>query len=476
MARRPRSRRRLPFFAALFPYLGGKRRLCPVIFREIDLLLPRRHWQGRTFLDGFLGGGSVSLYAKAMGFRVVATDIAERSIVVGRALIENSRTRLTREDVVRILTPNDDEPALRVERELVPHVFTRNVARFIDRALSFADGTPDPAKAALVRMLAIRVALLEHPMSQVRKGTIHRMASGQYESITESCVHHYVEGLRLTRLERLWTLARQINAGVFHGEGKVIRASVFDVLPTVEADVAYFDPPYPGVMSYEKEYRVIDEILEGASRPTSPFTAKDGAAMIDGLFERARHIPIWLLSLGNEVVTLSDLEEKMRRLGRETRAIEIKYQHLPAVANEEKKRANREFLVVGWDPEAPLLRGLSGDRVGLDRPHERLVTEDLGVPVHLKEDGRGPQGAAPGAFLGDPLEDGEPSLSDEALPGLGEQVVPEAEHDVDLPDPGLVEGTVHRDGEVAVVTPVAHGPSLPRAGRGVKSERSPHHG
>ena len=46
----------------------------------------------------------------------------------------------------------------------------------------------------------------------------------------------------------------------------------------------------------------------------------------------------------------------MARLGRETRAIEIRYQHLPAVATEEKKGTNREFLVVGWDPEAALLR------------------------------------------------------------------------------------------------------------------------
>ena len=346
-----RSRRKLAFFGALFPYLGGKRRLCPLIFREIDRLLPRRTWPGRTFLDGFLGGGSVSLYAKAMGFRVVACDIADRSVVVGRALIENNRAKLTKEDIVRILTPNP-EPALRVEREMAPHIFTNNVARFIDRALSQARTASDPAKSALLAMLAIRVAMLEHPMSQIRKGTIHRLASGEYESITESCVHHFVDGLRLTRLERVWKLAEQINAGVLAGDGKVLKRSVFEVLPEIEADVAYFDPPYPGVMSYEKEYRVIDEILEGSTKPTSPFTAKGGAAMIDGLLDRARHIPIWLLSLGNEVVTLSDLEEKMRRLGRDTQAIEIKHQHLPAVATEEKKRRNREFLVVGWDAEA----------------------------------------------------------------------------------------------------------------------------
>lgn len=75
--RRTRSRK-LALWAALPPYLGGKRRLCPLIFREVDRLVPRCHWAGLTFLDGFLGGGSVSLYAKAQGFRVVATDIAER--------------------------------------------------------------------------------------------------------------------------------------------------------------------------------------------------------------------------------------------------------------------------------------------------------------------------------------------------------------------------------------------------------------
>jgi len=155
----------------------------------------------------------------------------------------------------------------------------------------------------------------------------------------------------LTKPDKLWDLAKQINAGVFQGEGRVIKRSVLDTLPDIDADVAYFDPPYPGVMSYEKEYKIIDEILEGKSRPTSPFTAKDGARMIDNIFEKAVHIPVWLLSLGNAVVGLSELEEKMARLGKSTRAIEIKYQHLQSVATQEKNEKNREFLVIGWDQD-----------------------------------------------------------------------------------------------------------------------------
>ena len=342
--------RKLAIFGALPAYLGGKRRLCPTIFREIDKVLPRRAWAHKTFLDGFLGGGSASLYAKAQGFRVVATDIAERGIVVGRALIENSRVKLAREDVLR-LAKEDHAPPGRIESEYFPSVFTKDQARFLDRTLRIAADTPDCAKAALYKLLAIRVALLAHPMSQVRKGTIHRLETGEYESITESCLYHYVGGLRLTRHKKLWELAQQINAGVFEGNGHVMKLDILEALPDIDADVMYADPPYEQVMSYEKEYRVLDEILEGESRATSAFTKKGGSAMIDNLLENATHIPVWVLSFGNAAVGIDDLEAKMARLGRKTKALEIKYQHLPAVATKERKRTNREFLVIGWDPK-----------------------------------------------------------------------------------------------------------------------------
>ena len=79
--------------------------------------------------------------------------------------------------------------------------------------------------------------------------------------------------------------------------------------------------------------------------------------MIDGLLERALHIPVWILSLGNAVVSVEELEAKMAKHGRWTKAIALKYQHLPAVATEEKKRENREFLVVGVDESSALVRG-----------------------------------------------------------------------------------------------------------------------
>lgn len=350
-----------PVHRALPPYLGGKRKLCPVIFREIDRVVSREHWHNLVFLDGFLGGGSVSLYAKALGFSVISTDLATRAIVIGDALIANDHIRLTRDDLVRVLATTIDETTPNAMR-LVPAVFTENVGEVIDKLLHTAGHSSIQAKAALLRLLAIRVAMLAHPMSQVRPGTAHRATEGAWESITPSCLGHYVDALRLDTLGELWHLGQKTNAGVIPGRGRVIQGDVLEILPEIQADVMYADPPYSGVMSYEKEYRIIDQLLEGITRPTSPFTARDGASMIDTLLDRAQHIPIWILSFGNAVASLEELEAKMIRRGRHTKAIAIHYQHLPAIATDEKKESNREYLLIGVDPRSTLPLRLEGAR------------------------------------------------------------------------------------------------------------------
>ncbi len=335
--------------------------MCPIILREIDRVVSREHWRNLVFLDGFLGGGSVSLYAKAQGFSVISTDLATRAIVIGDALIANDRVRLTRDDVTRVLATPIGETTPNAMR-MVPAIFTQSVGEVIDKLLDAADHSAIQAKAALLRLLAIRIAMLSHPMSQVRPGTAHRASTGEWESITPSCLSHYVNALRLNTPRELWRLAQKTNAGVIPGRGRVIQADVLKVLPEILADISYFDPPYSGVMSYEKEYRIIDQLLEGITRPTSPFTARDGASMIDTLLDRAQHVPIWILSFGNAVASLEELEAKMIRRGRQTRAIAIRYQHLPAVATDEKKESNREYLLIGVDPRSTLPLRLEGAR------------------------------------------------------------------------------------------------------------------
>lgn len=81
-------------FEALPAYLGSKRRLVLLILALIRELLPRDRWSEATFLHPLCGSGAVALSAKAQGFAVVASDLAERAVITARALIGNSQVRL----------------------------------------------------------------------------------------------------------------------------------------------------------------------------------------------------------------------------------------------------------------------------------------------------------------------------------------------------------------------------------------------
>ena len=84
---------------ALPAYFGGKRRLCRLLFALLATAVSPDQWGGLGFIDPFLGGGSVSLYAKSQGFHVRCNDIALRSAAIGHALIANSDTKLSEADV-----------------------------------------------------------------------------------------------------------------------------------------------------------------------------------------------------------------------------------------------------------------------------------------------------------------------------------------------------------------------------------------
>jgi len=81
-------------FQSLPSYFGGKRKLVKYIFKPI------KKKEG-VFIDAFLGGGSVSLYAKAKGYKVIANDIAFRSLIIGKAIISNNSVKLESEDLAR---------------------------------------------------------------------------------------------------------------------------------------------------------------------------------------------------------------------------------------------------------------------------------------------------------------------------------------------------------------------------------------
>ena len=94
-------------FDALPAYLGGKRRLVPLILADLAAELPRAEWPRASFCDPMCGGGAVALAAKAQGFEVYASDRARRGAIVAAALIANSSVRLREGDWLAALGADD---------------------------------------------------------------------------------------------------------------------------------------------------------------------------------------------------------------------------------------------------------------------------------------------------------------------------------------------------------------------------------
>lgn len=336
--------------------MGGKRKLCPTIFRELDRIIPRRQWRTLHLLDAFLGGGSVSLYAKAQGFRVTCCDLAIRSQLVGLGLIENGRVKLTRHDLAAILAARAEGPGPITEK-FSPAVFHANSALMLDAIMRVADRIEDPARSSLLRLLVVKLSMRIHAMSFVRPGTAHRLTTGELENISASCLRNYVHQFAITP-EDVEKEIDFLNGGVFPGRARFIFGDIMEALPNADADVAYFDPPYPGATKYEMYYATIDAMLEGERREDSAFSAKDGADLLDGMLAKAVHIPVWIMSLNNAVVPISEIEEKMAAAGRAVHATEIKclyslggWAREDGSTWEDGKRKAAEYLLLSWDRE-----------------------------------------------------------------------------------------------------------------------------
>jgi hypothetical protein len=340
--RRALSQRALSFFEALPPYPGGKRRLVPAIFGLIHAICPRASWPGLTLADPFLGGGGVALTAKALGFgRVLANDLATRSVIIGRALLENSTTTLTPLDVLQLFEASAvgcSRSGDFLERLPAP------LAEFLASAWAHVQGYPPP-KVDLARLLLMRWLLSSFPMGLPSATDSWRIRDRDFDPITYRRLHHYLSRERhLLHPRYLLRLAAKINAGVFPGSASVTQFDALALLPQIKGDVAYLDPPYGGTQSYENAYRLLDAFL-GDDHPTvSSFSST--SPPIDELLAACDHIPVLVLSMNNAVFSEQELTALVARHRCVERVISIPYTHYGPLASPRKNKANREMLVL----------------------------------------------------------------------------------------------------------------------------------
>jgi D12 class N6 adenine-specific DNA methyltransferase len=332
------------YFDALPSVLGGKRSLAPLLFGEIARAgyPPAR---GHVLLDPFMGAGSISIIGKALGYEVHANDVAERSEAVGRALIENDRVHLTRDEVAAAMLA-DPGDRFRPGPKRLP--FQHDARELLVAMTAEAERYASPAKRALMRTLVVKAAVRIAMWGQLKSEGNRRIAERRYDRLTAGQAT-WVKTATRPRKQVLNEL-RLLDRGVFANghRNTMSRGDVIDFLERTDGDVAYLDPPYPGTVAYEDEYVGIDELLLGreVTPDRSRFSARDGWRFLGDVFDAAERVPCWVLSLGNEEVTAEEVAELMRQRGREVEGRQVRYAHLLSQASDEKLARNEELILV----------------------------------------------------------------------------------------------------------------------------------
>lgn len=329
--------------SALPTYLGGKRKLAPVIFRAIreasDIAPPRAR-----LADPFMGGGSISMLGKVLGYEVHSNDTGARSECIGKALIENSRVQLGESDVDIALTTAPTGWFLPPPEHLK---WPDGAIEMIAGICKAAEDFEQPEKRWLVRALAVKSALAISRWGQPRMSVGKKARDKRYDEMTvaQAKTLHYMTEPRKVAL----TAAKSMYGAVFTNgrRNTMSRMDAVEFLQQTPADVVYLDPPYPGTVTYEGQYVGVDEVLENtaldvhASRFSAPAGWKFLADLVDAV-----QAPTMVLSLGNEAVSLEQLTEIVAERGWKVEPRAIDHQHLTQLAGDAKKARNLELLLV----------------------------------------------------------------------------------------------------------------------------------
>jgi hypothetical protein len=298
--------------------------------------MPRAAWRGARLVDPFLGGGAVSLFAKSLGFYVLASDIAERSALIGRALVENSTVRLRHPDALDLFRLASDDAA-RVAARHVPSVFSSAQANWVDNALARAQARADPARSLLL-LLVLKLTLRLQPMSMLTGTDARAAILGEFDAVSPRRLAHYMRAERLLTPQGVWSIAQDINAGVFAGSGAARQCDARQALLDARADVAYLDPPYAGTTSYADEYGVLDALLGDEITADVP--------TLDELLDAARDAAVVILSYGGPTVSLDDLSALVVRHRPVRRAVAVPYPRLRSLATEVTNAQSTEYIIV----------------------------------------------------------------------------------------------------------------------------------
>jgi DNA adenine methylase len=222
-------------------FMGSKQRLLPFILKHLANL------KFSSALDAFSGSGCVGYAIKQTGARVYANDFLNFCFQTARATIENNSTKLTEEDVTRLVRPNYSAPTF-VRDTYTDLFFDEADCAFLDNLWANIQDLQSPLKVSLALAAASRACMKKRPRGMFtvtgRKGWDTRI------------------DLKLSMREQFIIAVNTFNSAVFSNgqQNKASNLDVFELQPDL-VDLVYIDTPYISPFSdcdYTRRYHFVE--------------------------------------------------------------------------------------------------------------------------------------------------------------------------------------------------------------------------
>ena len=330
-----------------FRYMGSKHRLMPWIHRVL------RDIDFETAADPFVGSGCISYLLKAMGKRVIASDVLNFPTVLAAATVVNSNCYLDGPALMRLLTHTSGTHDF-ITRTFGGIFFTTEDLRFLDQISANIDKLGHAGQQALARAALIRSCLKKQP-----RGVF--TVSGD--------LSHYDDGrrdLRLSIHDHFIEQVQALNRIVFDNGRKhsVRRADVFSLRPR-NIDLVYLDPPYvprsddncyikryhflEGLSCYWRGLKIMENTkVKKIEKQRTPFGSRRSAIdAFDRLLHLYRDSIIVLSYSSNGYPNLADLEALMRRYKRNIAVHEKSHRYHFGTHSAVERATVHEYLIVG---------------------------------------------------------------------------------------------------------------------------------
>ncbi len=262
----------------------------------------------KVALDAFGGSQSIAYLLKQLGIRTLTNDFLEFNNEIGKALIENSSIKLSKEDISILFSENRDPKEFNlIEKVYSDLFFTREEAAFVDSFRSNADMLDCKYKKALALAIMCR--------SMTRKVTMGHFAHTQALVYAANPARIKRNRSLIRPLKEIFMeLLPEYNAAVFNNneENKSYNENILDLLPKLKGvDLVYFDPPYCNshadyqsfyhlletFVVYWKDKKFVNGIKRYEPKRYSGFDKNSEAVEnLSLMFEKAQQIPTWLVS------------------------------------------------------------------------------------------------------------------------------------------------------------------------------------